>query len=139
MNTDNNNEQANLLRQLAKNAKQRLKNRSGLMARGVIDKQGTKDYMYMGRNDNNSLIRGQIVIKTIDKHSVTEEAFYKKVTTMLDNFNEEVINPLGYLADKKYMETLNSLEKQRYIFKLSEKYNKVKEAYMNEQVAFSAC
>ena len=39
---------------------------------------------------------------------------------------EDCYNPLGRLCDKDYFETLNSSEKQFYILKLSEKYNKIK-------------
>lgn len=54
--------------------------------------------------------------------------FLKKVYSMLNN-NENVYNPLGRLIDKEHFNSLSSLEKQVYIFQISEKYALAKEKY----------
>ena len=59
-----------------------------------------------------------------------DEKFIKKVVNILKE-NNDVYNPLGVLADKKYMKTLNETEKQFYILKLSDKYIRIKDAYFN--------
>lgn len=59
--------------------------------------------------------------------------FIKKVVGMLEE-NNDIYNPLGVLADKKYLNSLNETEKQFYMLKLSDKYNKIKDAYFSGQL-----
>ena len=53
--------------------------------------------------------------------------FIDHVRKLID---EDCYNPLGILSDNEYFKTLNQFEKEFYILKLSEKYNKVKDEVM---------
>ena len=55
-----------------------------------------------------------------------DEEFVRKVVSVLMK-NE--LKSLGELTDKDYYKSLNDREKQLYMLKLSEKLNKIKEAY----------
>ncbi len=69
-----------------------------------------------------------ITIKTDD-----DSQFINKVVGILKS-NSEIINPLGVLSDNNYLKTLNEAEKQNYILRLSDKYNKIKDAYFNGEL-----
>lgn len=62
-----------------------------------------------------------------------DSQFINKVVGML-KANSEIINPLGILSDNNYLKTLNEAEKQNYILRLSDKYNKIKDAYFNGEL-----
>lgn len=62
-----------------------------------------------------------------------DSQFINKVVGML-KANSEIINPLGVLSDNNYLKTLNEAEKQNYILRLSDKYNKIKNAYFNGEL-----
>ena len=75
----------------------------------------------------------QITIKLLDEGCETE--FCKKVREFLSHIdNNKIVNPISALADKNYMESLTALERQRYIFDIAEKYNRIKEEYYSEQI-----
>ncbi|MCL2540387.1 MAG: hypothetical protein FWE53_03025 [Firmicutes bacterium] len=61
-----------------------------------------------------------------------DEALYKKVCQILDE-NEYVLNPIKYLIDHESYDSLDVTAKQNYIFKLADKYNRLKERYMEER------
>lgn len=63
-------------------------------------------------------------------------AFINKVVRMLET-NSDIYNPLGLLADKKYMNSLSDIEKQSYILRLSDKYTKIKTAYYNGDLQYA--
>lgn len=64
--------------------------------------------------------------------NVSEEEFYRKVKTILDE-EGEVSNAIGRLTDKEYFETLSYDEKQCYTLRLSERYIKAVERYNKEK------
>ncbi|MEG1613565.1 MAG: hypothetical protein RR357_05310 [Clostridia bacterium] len=45
--------------------------------------------------------------------------------------NDGTLNPLMQLIDRNYLETLSIVEQQRYVFRLSELYLYIKNAYVN--------
>lgn len=50
--------------------------------------------------------------------------FIERVRCIIE---EECYNPLGKLCDKDYFNSLDDVQKEFYILKLSEKYNRVKD------------
>jgi len=49
---------------------------------------------------------------------------------MLSNSSDILFNPIGKLVDKVYYNSLDELEKQHYILTLCDKYNEVREKYL---------
>ena len=58
---------------------------------------------------------------------IEEDPLFEKVKKLLDS--EEVLNPLAELTDEKYFNSLNDIEKERYIMDISKRYNKIKEYF----------
>jgi hypothetical protein len=132
--------QAGFLRQLAKSAKERLKNQNYQGQNTLIKKMnqgGGNNYNMVHFQPNYTMNRAQITIKLIDERCQTE--FCNKVREFLKEADTtKIVNPISALADKNYMESLNALERQRYIFDIAEKYNRIKEEFYNEQMMFHA-
>lgn len=132
--------QASFLRQLAKSAKERLKTQNYQGQNSLIKKMGQGgggNYNLVNFQSNYTLNRAQITIKLIDEQCETE--FCNKVREFLKEVDEnKIVNPISALADKNYMESLSTLERQRYIFDIAEKYNRIKEEYYSEQMLFNA-
>ena len=63
---------------------------------------------------------------------VDVQNFANRVRALLDK-NEDIVNPLYALADAEVFDSLNEVQRQKYIFDLSEKYNRVREAYIREK------
>lgn len=130
--------QASFLRKLAKNAKERLKERNYSGQNTLIKKMGgNSGYSMINYDSRYANNKTQITIKLIDESCQTE--FCNKVREFLKEIDEsKIVNPISALADKNYMESLSALERQRYIFDIAEKYNKIKEEYYSEQILFNA-
>lgn len=103
------NKKSGALYNLAKQAKQRMKN----FSRGGIQHLSYAKLAYSDRDQN----------------------LYKKVCKMLDE-DRIIINPINELIDKKYYNQLSIESRQRYILDLSEKYKEMKDRYDREH-AFS--
>lgn len=71
-------------------------------------------------------------IKVYNDYADTEN-FAKRVKTLLDK-NEDIVNPLYALADAEVYDSLNDVQRQKYILDLSEKYNKAREKYIKEKL-----
>jgi hypothetical protein len=127
-----------LLRQLAKNAKQRMKNQNYQGENSLIKKMGQRSRQNISHfNTNYNFDKGQITIKMLDDSCQTD--FCRKVRSFLEKLDHtKIVNPINELADKKYMNSLSALERQRYIFDIAEKYNKIKDDYYSEQLALNA-
>ena len=128
--------QAGLLHQLAKSAKQRLKERSykGEDRAKLAKRDFAKNFTLINANTYKN---SSITIKLLDEGCETE--FCNKVRAFLASMDKNsVVNPMRELLDKSYMNSLNDLEKQRYIFDIAERYNKIKEDYFNEQTLLNA-
>ena len=61
-----------------------------------------------------------------------DDALYKKVCRILENC-ADTENPIGMLVDKNIYDKLDANSKQRYIFKLADKYRQLKNRYYTEQ------
>jgi hypothetical protein len=120
-------EQVSLMKELAKSAKQRLKQQNYA---GEDTRSFTKNIIRI--NSTRNFSKPQIVVKLIDEGCQSE--FCEKVKNFLNKMNNDVVtNPMSELVDKCYMESLNPVQRQRYIFDIAEKYNKIKQDYYNEQ------
>ena len=61
---------------------------------------------------------------------VEDAQFLKKVYSILSS-SEEIFNPIAQLMDENYFKTLNDIEKQSYVLKITDRYNKAKENYLS--------
>ncbi|MGN0818952.1 MAG: hypothetical protein ACI4M6_00950 [Christensenellaceae bacterium] len=118
------------IKQLAKDAKQRLKSgfwqeyKSRYMDAEKIAKQ---------QSVHKSEVLGYYQSKISQKITKSEdEEFYLKVKTLLDT-EGEVSNAIGRLVDHGVFDSLDYDKKQKYIFELSEKYLKAVERYHREK------
>ena len=118
----------NLLKQLALDAKNRMKN---------CTYKNKEENMNIKRNiafQNHIRMvmeteckKPEITIKVINDYA-EKEAFQNRVYELLKN-NEDCINPLKELSDNKLIALMTEAEKQKYIFDLSERYNQVRDDY----------
>ena len=130
--------QVGFLRQLAKNAKERLKTQNYQGQNSLVKKMGQSYNQNMTLiSSNYDFNKAQITIKLIDESCQTE--FCNKVREFLKELDHsKIVNPISELADKEYMNSLSALGRQRYIFDIAEKYNKIKEEYYSEQIMFNS-
>ena len=61
-----------------------------------------------------------------------DDNLYRKVCKILDDCSD-VTNPIGLLVDREVYDKLDSNAKQRYVFKLADKYRTLKERYYMEK------
>lgn len=92
-----------------------------------------KKRLASGYFQKNECIINKQVYHTSGVDYLDEERMYKIVMEIVDS-DEVVINPLGRLMNKEYFESLDYASRQRYIFKLSEIYIKLKKRYLREKV-----
>ena len=122
----------NQLRMLANLARERMLN-GGYDDPAVITNYSSKKVSSYFIKNAQAMKRMSAKMEFITIKNEEDVQFINRVVGLLKN-NNDVYNPLGVLADKKYMSTLNETEKQFYILKLSDKYNKIKEAYFSGQL-----
>ncbi len=113
---------AKSIKSAAKEAKQRLKSRfwedyRKEVANGVkkaeaegLAPSGVENYFR------------KMVVRTVNKPAGNEEAFYNEVKTMLDEEGAKPSDALDRLMDKKLFYSLDYVQRERYLFVLSEKY-----------------
>lgn len=118
------------IKEMAKAAKQRLKNNFWDECKRNIDK---------GEEAAREKGVGGIKYKTGVKKRVQSEIagekqdeFYLKVKKLLDE-EGEVSDAIGRLTDKAYYDGLSYEDKQRYTFSLSAKYRQALERYKKEK------
>ena len=73
--------------------------------------------------------RSRIINETVTS---SEEAFYKKVKKLLDEYGETG-DIIGRLTDKKAFSTMSYEQRQRYLLELSSKYLSALERYNKEK------
>lgn len=120
------------LKSLASLAKQRLK--QGNYTRDVIraaekNKAKASDYFYQNIL---SMRKKNYVAEFVKINPNDDQKLISKIHGILDS-EEYPFNPIGKLVDGEYFKMLNDIEKQHYILKLCEKYNKVKDEYCLQQ------
>lgn len=64
--------------------------------------------------------------------SEEDEKLYRQVCNILTE-NKDIINPIGKLIDYKTYNNLNRLDKERYFFKLADKYGEFKTKFEKEK------
>ena len=74
-----------------------------------------------------------LVIKSLRGVSKEDEDFYAKVKDMLDVEGERPSNAIARLTDEEEFARLTYPERERYLFRLSEKYLKAVERYDGER------
>ena len=74
-----------------------------------------------------------LVVKSLRGVSKADEDFYTKVKDMLDTEGERPSNAIARLTDEEEFARLTYPEKERYLFRLSEKYLKAVERYDGER------
>lgn len=72
-----------------------------------------------------------IAAKKKTEQDVEDEKIYKVVCQIIDE--DDGLNPLGRLIDRTIYDSLDDMGKQRYIFELSEKYQRLKQRYLREK------
>ena len=130
-----NSDTKNILRQLALDAKNRLKHCT-----------------YKNKEENQSIKRSlafqnhvrmvmesecrtpEITIKVINDYA-EQEAFQNKVYELLKK-DEDCINPLKELSDSKLLALMTERERQKYILDLSERYTSVRNNYYKSKRAY---
>ena len=120
------------LKSLASMAKQRLKN--GNYSKEVIrsaekNKAKASDYFYQNML---SMKKKNYVAEFVKINPSDDQKLIRKIIGILDN-DECMFNPIGRLVDNEYFNKLNDIEKQHYILKLCDKYNKIKDEYYLQQ------
>lgn len=106
-----------MLKAMAQQAKDRL--------RGKSEKITNIKYNKFFKNLNNKSNVKTVII------SENDDLLYDKIKNTLDN---DSINPLSDLIDFAYYKTLTNEQKERYFFKLADKYRMLKNKYENEKL-----
>lgn len=69
--------------------------------------------------------------KIVVQSDSEDEKLYNKVCALLKE-NIDIIDPLGQIIDKEKLNSLSSLEKDRYILSLRDKYLEMKNRFLKE-------
>ena len=124
---------AKSIKSAAKEAKQRLKNRFWEDYKKEVD-NGVKMAEEEGLSSSGvKKYFRNLVIKSLNGVSEEEESFYIKVRDMLDEENGLPSNALDRLMDKIEFNALTYEGKERYLFKLSERYLSAVDRYRRER------
>ena len=103
------------LKQLAKKARNRLKTAGEITTKTEVTTTA-------------SLAATTSYTMVANIRKIEDDPLFNKVKKVLIKSKEElVINPLSMLIDNKYYSALPSADKERYILKLTKKYNKIKD------------
>ena len=125
----------NVLKQLALDAKNRLKHctyKNKEENQNIKRSISFQNHLRMIRESDCK--SPEITIKVINDYA-EQEAFQNRVYELLKN-NEDCINPLKELSDSKLLSLMTEREKQKYIFDLAEKYNRVRDDYYRSKRAY---
>ena len=120
-----------LIKELAMQAKERMKNKSyGTKEETIELKRYVERQNQIKLLSNMECKKPEITIKIIND-SVDEENFKNRVYQLLIE-DEDLLNPLAKLIDKTAYESFDEPMQEKYILELAEKYNKVRENYFKE-------
>ncbi|MBQ3048071.1 MAG: hypothetical protein IJD48_03555 [Clostridia bacterium] len=110
---------------LAKLAKERLKQNNYIKTKGNIINNASSFAEYISKHKKNQVL----MQKTQQKLSYDEE-LYKKVCVLIESKNTS--NPVSCLIDKELFANLDTEAKQFYIHNLTEKYKFMRNRYFKE-------
>lgn len=116
---------SNELRALANLARQRLLNKDYTETKNEKDLLKNKVSAYFIENAK-AMKRLRAETKFVSISEKEDADFIRKVVLSI---KQDELNSLGKLTDEKYYNSLDDREKQLYMLKLSEKLNKIKDAY----------
>lgn len=108
------------LKQLAKRARNRLKTAAEYSA-----SQETTAYL--------SASSSYMVVANIRK--IEDDPLYNKIKRILEKSATELVtNPLAQLIDNKVYKKLNDLEKERYMLKLTKRFNTIRDYILSNNL-----
>ena len=121
------------IKSAAKEAKQRLKSRFWEDYRREVE-SGVKKAEAEGLAPSGveNYFR-KMAVRMVNKPAENEEAFYNEVKTMLDEEGARPSDALDRLMDKKLFYSLDYVQRERYLFVLSEKYQACLSRYDEER------
>lgn len=122
------------LKSLASLAKQRLK--QGNYSREVIrsaekNRAKASDYFYQNML---SMKKKNYIAEFVKISPNVDQKLTRQIYALLDS-EEYLFNPIGKLVDYEVFRKLNDIEKQHYILSLCDKFNKIKESYVQEKIS----
>lgn len=130
---ENNHE--NVLKKLALDAKNRLKNcKYNNKQENLNIKRSIAFQNHLRMIKESETKSPEITIKIINDYAEQQD-FQNKVIKLLQT-NADCLSPLKELSDNKMLGLMSEAEKQKYIFDLSEKYNQVKDDYYKSMRAY---
>ena len=125
-----------IIKELAMQAKQRLKNSSyynkeeNLQAKKILDRRNQIRLL-----NNTGCKKSEITIKIIND-SVSDENFNNRVYALLSE-DADIINPMSKLVNQEEFKNFSEVEQEKYILELSAKYIKAREEYLTKH--YSGC
>lgn len=124
-----NSEAKKILRRMALDAKNRLINGNYSQDEALTQKKKIARENNLRLIAENESKKPEVTIKLLD--SLDEDSlFVKKVEKLVD---EDSVTPFKELVDYDVFNELDDVEKQRYIFNLSDRFNKVKKQYLQQK------
>ena len=121
------------IKSAAKEAKKRLKNKFWEDYKKEVE-SGVKTAVEEGfASSGVEQYFKNLVIKNLRGESKEDEEFYTRVKEMLDGEGARPFNALARLIDYDEFEKLSYPARERYLFRLSEKYLKAVERYDSER------
>ena len=125
--------QAKSIKSAAKEAKKRLKSRFWQDYKRELDSgvQKAKEEG-LGESGVKNYFKNRVV-KSVRGTSAEDETFYAVVRNMLDEYGSRPENALDILMDKKYFYSLDYASRERYLFRLAERYVAAANRYDDER------
>jgi len=120
-----------ILRKMALDAKNRLINGSYSQSEAMNQKKKITRENNLRLIAENESKKPEVTIKLLDNLD-EDDLFIKKVEKLVD---EDCVAPFKELVDYEVFNELSDVEKQRYIFNLSDRFNKVKKQYLQQKTA----
>lgn len=110
----------NVLKMLAKKARDRLKTAGEL---GTTKQNSTA---YLSATNSYSVVAN---IRNIE-----DDPLFFKIKKLLEKCeNEIIVNPIYHIIDKNFYNSLDSVEKERYMLKITKRYNLIKDYILKEK------
>ncbi len=126
-------QQVKSIKSAAKEAKLRLKNKFWEDYKKEVD-EGVKTATEEGIPTSGvKKYFKNLVVKNLQGVNEEEENFYKTVKEMLDSVGSLPSNALDLIMDKQLFYSLDYVGKERYLFKLAERYLKAVDRYDRER------
>lgn len=122
------------LKSLASLAKQRLKNgkyNQQVVREAEKSKAKASDYFYQNML---SMKKKNYIAEFTKIDSSADKDITQKILSLLD-IDDAPFNPIGMLLDQEYFVSLSEIEREYYVLKLCDKYNKVRDEYLLKKIS----